>query len=74
MNLGPYRKLVDTRAAPPGRLYRLIRESWRDKSLETSYGFTLAGDPTMLSAEWEVEVQRAFLELLESHDLEHFSY
>lgn len=69
MKLTRYRESVDTHAAPVGRVYGLIRESWRDKSLKTSYGFTLAGDPTTLSAEWEIEERRAFLDSLKDHDL-----
>ncbi len=69
MNLSSCRKTVDTFAPPLGRIYRLSRDATnRRRSIQTPYGFTLAGDPTMASRDYETDEILAFLGLLESHD------
>jgi len=69
MFLSGCRKTVDTFAPPLGQLYRLSRDATnRRRSLQTPYGFTLAGDPAMASKGYEAEEIQAFLGLLESHD------
>jgi FkbM family methyltransferase len=69
MFLSRYRKAVDTFAPPLGRSYRLLRDSThRRRAVQTPYGFTLAGDPSMASAQWEADEIRAFLELIAMHD------
>lgn len=69
MFLSRYRKAVDTFAPPLGRSYRLLRDSTsRRRTIETPYGFTLAGDPSMASEGWEADEIRTFLELIAAHD------
>jgi FkbM family methyltransferase len=69
MFLSRYRKAVDTWAPPLGRSYRLLRDSTnRRRAIQTPYGFSLAGDPSMASQGWEADEIRAFLELIATHD------
>ncbi len=69
MFLSGCRKTVDTFVPPLGQLYRLSRDATnRRRSLQTPYGFTLAGDPSMASKGYETEEIRTFLDLLESHE------
>ncbi len=69
MFLSGCRKTVDTFTPSLGELYRLSRDATnRRRSMKTSYGFTLAGDPAMASRGYEAEEIQAFLGLLESHD------
>jgi FkbM family methyltransferase len=69
MFLSRYRKAVDTFAPPLGRSYRLLRDSTnRRRAIQTSYGFSLAGDPDMAHGGWETDEVKAFLELIETHD------
>jgi len=39
------------------------------QSRQTIYGFKLAGDPRMASSDFEPDEVKAFLELIESHEL-----
>jgi FkbM family methyltransferase len=69
MFLSGCRKAVDTFAAPVGRQYRLLRDATnRRQSIQTRYGFTLAGDPHMAKDGWESDEVEAFLALLERHE------
>jgi len=69
MLLSKCRKTVDTFAPPLGRLFRLSRDmTSRRRSIQTQYGFCLAGDPSMTSKDWEVDGIQTFLRLLETHD------
>ena len=69
MFLSALRKPVDTFAPSLGHLYRRLRDAGvAQRSIQTSYGFKLAGDPRMASSDFEPDEVRAFLELLESHD------
>jgi FkbM family methyltransferase len=69
MFLSRYRKAVDTFAPPLGRSYRLLRDSTnRRRAIQTPYGFTLAGDPSMAAEGWEADEIGAFLELVATHD------
>lgn len=69
MHLSKYRKAVDTFAPPLGRSYRQLRDATsRRRAIQTPYGFSLAGDPTMAAEGWEADEIAAFLELTESHD------
>ena len=68
MFLSRCRKVVDTYAPPLGRSYRLLRDAaHRQHSLETAYGFTLAGDPIMAGPGWETAEVEIFLELIKTH-------
>jgi FkbM family methyltransferase len=70
MFLSRFRKAVDTCVPPLGRSYRLLRDATnRRKSIQTKYGFTLAGDPSMASYDCEADEIKAFLELIETHDV-----
>jgi FkbM family methyltransferase len=69
MFLSRYRKAVDTFAPPLGRSYRLLRDSTnRRRAIQTPYGFSLAGDPSMADGGWEAEEIAVFLELIETHE------
>jgi FkbM family methyltransferase len=69
MFLSRYRRVVDSLAPRLGRSYRLLRDSTnRRRSIETAYGFTLAGDPSMTEEQWEAVEIEAFLDLIASHD------
>jgi len=70
MFLSSCRKAVDTFAPPLGRSYRLLRDAThRRRSLPTKYGFSLAGDPSMVKDDWEQEEIHTFLQLIEDHDV-----
>src|ERR1019366_3381326 len=70
MYLSALRKPVDTYAPWLGEIYRQMRDqTMRQQSIPTKYGFTLAGDPSMASEDWEQEEVNAFVELIESHDV-----
>jgi FkbM family methyltransferase len=65
-----YRKFVDRNLPSLGRTYRLVRDLMvAGQSRQTVYGFTLAGDPTMARADWELEETHVFLGLLSTHDV-----
>ncbi|MGB6744278.1 MAG: FkbM family methyltransferase [Terracidiphilus sp.] len=69
MFLSRYRKAVDTWAPPLGRSYRLLRDSTnRRRAIQTPYGFSLAGDPSMANGGWEADEVRTFLDLVATHD------
>jgi FkbM family methyltransferase len=69
MILSTLRKPVDTFAPAVGRLYRVLRDATnRDRSIQTTSGFSLAGDPSMSKGAWEVGEMEAFLELMGTHD------
>lgn len=69
MLLSGCRKAVDTFVPPLGRSYRLLRDATnRQRSIETAYGFHLAGDPAMAGRGWEGEEVRVLLELMNVHD------
>ncbi len=69
MILSGCRKAVDTLAPPLGRIYRLSRDAAsRRRSIQTRYGFSLAGDPAMAGDGWEPDEVRSFLALIETHD------
>jgi FkbM family methyltransferase len=69
MFLSRCRQTVDTYAPPIGRSYRLLRDAThRRRSVETKYGFSLAGDPTMAAEGWESEEVQIFMELMMDHD------
>jgi FkbM family methyltransferase len=69
MFLSRCRKAVDTFVPPLGRSYRLLRDSTnRRRAIQTPYGFSLAGDPSMANEGWEADEIQTFLELAESHD------
>jgi FkbM family methyltransferase len=69
MLLSRCRKTVDTFAPSLGRSYRLLRDATnRRRSIQTKYGFSLAGDPSMASDHWETIEVEAFLELMRTHD------
>jgi FkbM family methyltransferase len=69
MFLSRYRKAVDTFAPPLGRSYRLLRDSTnRRRAVETPYGFSLAGDPSMAHSGWEADEIALFLELIDTHE------
>jgi len=70
MFLSALRQPVDTFAPSVGRLYRRMRDFVvARQSRQTIYGFKLAGDPRMASSDFEPDEVKAFLELIESHDL-----
>src|SRR5271169_5306024 len=70
MLLSRCRKAVDTYAPSFGRQYRLLRDATnRRRSIRTKYGFTLAGDPSMVNYECENNEIEVFLELMETHDI-----
>ena len=63
------RKAVDTFAPPLGRQFRWLRDAThRRRSIQTKYGFSLAGDPSMAKPGYETEEIQAFLELIEDHE------
>ncbi len=69
MFLSAVRKPVDTFAPSVGHLYRRLRDvAIAQRSRQTIYGFTLAGDPRMASSDFEPNEVKTFLELLEDHD------
>jgi FkbM family methyltransferase len=69
MILSTFRKPLDTFAPPVGRLYRVLRDATnRRRSIQTTSGFSLAGDPSMAKGGWEVDEIEAFLELMKTHD------
>jgi FkbM family methyltransferase len=69
MFLSTLRKPLDTFAPPLGRLYRVLRDATnRNRSIQTTSGFTLAGDPSMAKGRWEVEEMEVFSQLMETHD------
>jgi len=69
MFLSALRKPVDTFTPSLGHLYRRLRDvSVAQRSRQTVYGFTLAGDAQIASGDFEACEVAAFLELLESHD------
>ena len=69
MFLSRCRKVVDTFAPPIGRSYRLLRDATNRRwSIQTKYGFSLAGDPSMTKNGWEAVEIEAFLEVMETHD------
>ncbi len=70
MFLSALRQPVDTFAPSVGRLYRRMRDFVvARQSRQTIYGFKLAGDPRMASSDFEPDEVKAFLELIESHDM-----
>lgn len=70
MFLSNFRKAVDTFAPPLGRSYRLLRDATnRRRCRPTQYGFSLAGDPSMVNGSWEQEEIHTFLQLIEDHDV-----
>ena len=70
MLLSHCRKLVDSYFPSAGRAFRLLRDASIDREpKETIYGFKLAGDSRMASADWEAEEARIFLTLLDEHDV-----
>lgn len=69
MFLSRYRKAVDTFLPPLGWSYRVLRDSaGRRRSIETAYGFSLAGDPSMTGEDWEADEIGLFLKLIATHD------
>lgn len=69
MFLSSCRKAVDTFAPAVGRSYRMFRDSTnRQRSIQTAYGFSLAGDPAMAAEGWEADEVKTFLELIKAHD------
>src|SRR6266581_5024683 len=69
MLLSWLRKPVDTFAPSVGYLYRRLRDTRvGQRSMQTIYGFKLAGEPRIASSDFEADEVRTFLELLESHD------
>jgi FkbM family methyltransferase len=69
MFLSSCRKAVDTFAPQLGRSYRLFRDTTnRKRSIQTAYGFSLAGDPAMAADGWEAEEVKTFVELMKAHD------
>lgn len=69
MSLSALRKPVDTFVPSLGRLYRRLRDARVEHQFrETVYGFKLAGDARMASADFESNEASAFLGLLESCD------
>jgi FkbM family methyltransferase len=69
MFLSRYRKAVDTFAPRLGRPYRVLRDATSRRTIQTPYGFTLAGDPDIAAAGWEGDEVAALLSLLETHDV-----
>jgi len=70
MFLSALRQPVDTLAPSVGRLYRRMRDFVvARQSRQTIYGFKLAGDARMASSDFEPDEVKAFLELIESHDM-----
>jgi FkbM family methyltransferase len=70
MFLSALRQPVDTLAPSVGRLYRRMRDFVvARQSRQTIYGFKLAGDRRMASSDFEPDEVKAFLELIESHDM-----
>jgi FkbM family methyltransferase len=70
MFLSGCRKVVDSYVPPLGRQYRLLRDATnRRRSIQTRYGFALAGDPSMTRPEWEADEIEAFLALVKTHDV-----
>lgn len=64
-----YRKAVDKFAPSLGRLYRSLRDATiRRDSVPTKYGFSLAGQPSMVREDWEGDEKTIFLEILDAHD------
>jgi FkbM family methyltransferase len=64
-----YRKAVDKFAPSLGRLYRSLRDATiRREPVPTQYGFSLAGQPSMVREDWEGDEKKTFLEILETHD------
>src|SRR5581483_11725643 len=69
MFLSALRKPVDTFAPSAGHLYRRLRDvGVAQRSMQTNYGFTLAGDPRMASGDFEPDEVRVFVELLDGSD------
>lgn len=69
MLLSKCRKAVDTFIPQLGRQYRLLRDlTNRRSSVQTKYGFALAGDPSMAAGDWEANEVKTFLELMKTHD------
>ena len=68
MNLSKYRMVVDTYAPMLGRRFRCLRDVTHRRSIQTKYGFTLAGDPVMAKEGYETDEIKAFLELTKTHD------
>jgi len=69
MFLSRFRKAVDTFAPRVGHQYRLLRDATnRRRSIQTCYGFSLAGDPSMAGAGWESDEVESFLGLIRTHD------
>src|SRR6266446_6904074 len=69
MFLSAIRKPIDTFAPSVGHLYRRLRDvAVAQRSRQTIYGFTLAGDRRMASSDFEPDEVKTFLELLEDHD------
>jgi FkbM family methyltransferase len=69
MSLSALRKPVDTFVPSLGRLYRRLRDAGVERQFrETVYGFKLAGDARMASADFESNEASAFLELLQGCD------
>lgn len=65
-----FRKPIDTFMPSVGLLYRQLRDiSVARAARRTEYGFTLAGSPIQARADFEPHEVRAFLELLDSHDM-----
>lgn len=67
--IGRLRKPVDQISPGIGRAYRLVRDIVvRRRPRPTTFGFTLAGDPTMTTKSWEEAETQFFLSRLDSHD------
>jgi FkbM family methyltransferase len=70
MSFAKYQRAVDAFAPPIGRLYRFVRDiTTRRHFLDTKYGFSLAGDPTVAMDDWESDERKTFLEILDTHDV-----
>jgi FkbM family methyltransferase len=69
MILSPCRKTVDTYAPWLGRSYRVLRDLGVSRwPVQTPFGFTLAGAPTMARADFEPDLAGTFLGFLDVHD------
>jgi FkbM family methyltransferase len=70
MMFSPFRNMVDGHFPAIGRGFRLLRDlSWAGRHKDTPYGFSLAGDHRMSRSDWEPAETKAFVALLNSHDI-----
>jgi len=70
MNLSSCRVVIDKFAPQIGRSFRSMRDAKMFRQpIQTEYGFSLAGDPTILGENFESEEKRVFLESLDTHDI-----